>query len=103
MWCVATFETAAAGLEVVASAEAFAIQAGQEFRGGVSVEVRQAEGVGRYIPSWTEPKEVGQGSVGVARLGGKDSVDGGIGVVDAGCVLGCELGEVVLQIVLVDM
>lgn len=87
MWCVAAFETATAGLEVVASAEAFAIQAGQEFGGGVSVEVRQAESVGCYVPSWTEPEEVGKRGIGVAGFGGQDSVDGWVGVVDASCIL----------------
>lgn len=98
MWCVTALKTAATGLEVVASAETFAVEAGQELRGGVSVEVREAEGVGCYIPSWTEPEEVGERSVGVARFSGQDGVDRGIGVVDAGSVLGGELGKVVLEI-----
>lgn len=100
MWCVAAFETAAAGLEVITSSETFAIQAGQELRGRVSVEVRQAECVGCYVPSWAEPEEVGERGVGVARFGGQDGVDRGIGVIDAGCVLGGEFGKVILQIVL---
>lgn len=45
VWCVTTLETAAAGLEIVASSETFTVKASQEFRGRVSVEVGQAEGV----------------------------------------------------------
>lgn len=93
-------ETAAAGLEVVASAETFTVEASQEFRGRVSVEVRKAESVGSYIPSWTEPEEIGERGVRVAGLGGKNGVDGRISVVDAGSILGGEFGKIVLEITL---
>jgi hypothetical protein len=98
VWCVAALETAAAGLEIVASSQTFAVEACQEFRGGVSVEVGEAESVGCYIPSGAEPEEVGERGVGVAGFGGQDGVDRWVCVVDAGRVLGCELGKVVLEI-----
>ena len=97
---MAALETAAAGLEIVASSEPLTVEASQELRGGVSVEVGKAEGVGCHIPSWAEPEKIGERSIGVAGLGGQDGVDGGIGVVDAGCVLGGELGKVILEIML---
>jgi len=98
VWCVAALETAATGLEVVASSETFTVKASQKLRGGVSVEVGKAEGVGCYIPSWAEPEEVGERGVGVAGFGSQDGVDRGIGVVNAGSVLGSELGKVILEI-----
>jgi hypothetical protein len=98
VWCVTALETAAAGLKIVASPETFAVEACQEFRGGVSVEVGEAEGVGCYIPSGAEPEEVGERGVGIAGFGGQDGVDGRVCVVDAGCVLGGKLGKVVLEV-----
>ena len=99
MWCVTALKTAAAGLEIVASSETFTIEASQELRGGISVEIRETEGVGCYIPSWTEPKEVGERSVGVAGFCGQDGVDRGVGRVNASCILGSELCKVILEIV----
>jgi hypothetical protein len=61
------------------------------------VEVGEAESVGCYIPSWAEPEEVGERSIGVAGFGCQNGVDGRICVVDAGCVLGSEFGKVVLE------
>jgi hypothetical protein len=62
------------------------------------VEVWKTEGVGCYIPSWAEPEEVGQRSIGVAGFGGQDGVDRRVCVINAGCVLRGKLGEVVLEI-----
>jgi hypothetical protein len=98
VWCVTTFETAAAGLEVVTSSETLTVETCQEFGGRVSVEIGKAEGVGCYIPSWAEPEEVGERGVGIAGFGGQDGVDRRVCVIDAGCVLRGELGEVVLEI-----
>ena len=94
---VAALETAAAGLKVVASTQAFAVEAGEEFGGRVAVEVGEAEGVGCDVPSWAEPEEIGERSVGIAGFGCEDGVDGRIGMINTGCVLGGELGEVVLE------
>ena len=96
--CVTALKTTSTRSEIVASSKTFTVKASQELRGRVSVEVGEAEGVGCYIPSWAEPEEVGERSVGVAGFGGQDGVDGGVSVVDAGRVLGGELGKVILEI-----
>lgn len=66
---VAALKATSAGLEVVGSSQPVAVQARQELRGGVAVEIWEAEGVGRGVPPGAEPEEVGQGSVGIAGLG----------------------------------
>jgi hypothetical protein len=103
---VSALEAAAAGLEVVAAAQTVAVERREEFGSGVAVEVREAEGVGCYVPAGGEgvlvrkegglgkerekgksvprskPEKVREGRVRVSRFGCEDCVDAGIGVVN---------------------
>jgi hypothetical protein len=54
------------------------------------MKIWKTEGVGCYVPARSEPEEIGEGSVGVSRTSGENSVDAGVGVVYAGAVLGGE-------------
>ncbi|EHL02786.1 hypothetical protein M7I_1123 [Glarea lozoyensis 74030] len=57
---------------------------------------RETEGVGSDVPAGPEPEEIREGDGGVGGWRGEDGVDGGIGVIDRGAVLGGEFCEVVL-------
>lgn len=63
------------------------------------MEVRQAEGIRGDVPAGAEPEEVSERSDGVARRSRQDAVHGWVGVVDGGCVLVGEFGQVVLNTV----
>ncbi len=60
------------------------------------MEIRETEGVGSDVPAGSEPEEIGQGGVGITGSSGQNGVDGGVGMVDAGAILGGEFREVVL-------
>lgn len=66
------------------------------------MEVGQTEGIRGDVPAGAEPEEVGERGDGVARGSCKDAVYGWVGVVDRGCVLGGEFGQVVLDIVSIE-
>lgn len=75
------FETPAPGFKIVASSQPVAVQTGEELTRGVAMKIGEAEGIGRYVPAWTEPEEIAERDVWEGGLGCEDCVDGGVGVV----------------------
>lgn len=66
------------------------------------MEIGKTESVGRDVPAGPEPEEIGQWSVGITGSSGQDGVDGWVGVIDTGAVLGGEFREVVLYLSLIS-
>lgn len=73
--CVADFHTPPSRQEIVRTAKSVAIQRGQKLSRRVAVEVWKTESVGRDVPAWAKPQEIGQRCDRVSRCGCQDTVD----------------------------
>jgi hypothetical protein len=70
---VCCFDTTATWRMVFA--ERIAVDGANEFGSRVSMEVRQPETVRRCIPSWPQPEEVHERSMGIARSSRQDRIN----------------------------
>lgn len=61
--------TASPRQEIITTSKSGPVERGEEFRSAVAVEIREAEGVGCYVPAGAEPQEVGEGDEGVVGVG----------------------------------